>query len=92
MGESVISLCRGHGEGKVYTDGQANWVTVLLQEESLAMLRRMYGSKDHRTVSRSLCSLVQLYTADSVLLHEEAIVMKRHIHGSKGRQCRAVED
>ena len=92
MGGCVSSVCRGHGEGKVYTDGQANWVTVLLQEESLAMLRRMYGSKDHRTVSRSLCSLVQLYTADSVLLHEEAIVMKRHIHGSKGHSDVGVSD
>ena len=41
----MISLCRGHGEGKVYTDGEVTWVAVLLQEESLAMLRRMYGSK-----------------------------------------------
>ena len=48
----------------MYTDGEVNWVTVLLQEESLAMFRRMYGSKDHRNVSRSLCSLVQLYTAE----------------------------
>ena len=41
----MIPLCRGHGEGKVYTDGEVTWVAVVLQEESMAMLRRMYGSE-----------------------------------------------
>ena len=98
MGGGVISLCRGHGEGKVYTDGEVTWVAVLLQEESLAMLRRMYGSKG-RNVTRSQCSLAQLYTVDGRLqlddpmsLHEELLAMKRHIHGSKGHSDVGVSD
>ena len=49
-----------------------------LQEESLAMKRRIHGSKDQVDVAASLYSLAQVYQAqgrldDSASLHEESL-------------------
>merc|ERR1719313_738503 len=59
-----------------------------LHEESLAMYRRIHGSKDHSDVAASLRSLAQVYVAqgrldDSASRHEESLAMYRRIHGSK---------
>ena len=59
-----------------------------LHEESLAMKRRIHGSKDHSSVAASLYSLAQVYLAqgrldDCASLHEESLAMERRIHGSK---------
>ena len=42
-----------------------------LQEESLAMYRRIHGSKDHSDVAVSLCSLARVYKPQG-RLHDSA--------------------
>ena len=69
--------------------------SVSLHEESLAMKRRIHGSKDHSEVAASLHSLALVYKAqgrldDSASLQEESLAMARRIHGSRDLERRAT--
>ena len=59
-----------------------------LQEESLAMLRRIHADQDHKSVATSLRHLAHLYKAqgrmpESESLEAESLAMLQRIHANR---------
>ena len=89
-----IATCLGQ-LGRVYKQCSMYAHACVMLASSLAMRRRIHGSKDHSDVAVSLCSLAQVYKDqgrldDSASLQEESLAMDRRIHGSKDHSDVAV--
>ena len=67
---------------------KVNWMILRLQEESLAMLRRIHAYQDHKSMATSLRHLAQVYKAqgrmpESESLEAESLAMLQRIHANR---------